>query len=281
MYANKKINQIILMLCGTFLVSAANTLFFAPNKIVCGGVGGISTILLYILKIPLSVSYALINIALLIVGLKVLGKEFIIKTLIGTALMSGFTEILAHIPLVTENSMLAVIFGGLAYGVGLGIIFVIGATTGGTDILGRLIQIKYRHISIGILMMLIDAVVIGASLIVFKEMDLVLFGVVGIFIQTISLEFLIKRLNVSKMAFVISDYGDKICDNLIEDFSRGVTIIDAHGGYSKNDKQLLLCALKMSETDELQRRIKSIDPEAFVIFAESQFIVGNGFKVYR
>ena len=146
-----KTKQILLMLAGTFLVAAANTLFFAPNKSVCGGVGGISTILLHIFNVPLSISYALINIILLVLGLRILGKEFIIRTLIGTALMSGFTELLAHTPLVTENAMLAAVFGGLAYGVRLGIIFVIGATTGGTDILGRLLQIKYPHLSIGVI----------------------------------------------------------------------------------------------------------------------------------
>ncbi len=277
----KHLKTSALMVAGTLLIAAANTLFFTPNMIVCGGVSGISTILFHVCKIPLSISYAVINIVLVLIGLRVLGKEFIIKTLIGTVLLSGFTEIMAHLPVVTENTMLATIFGGLAYGIGLGIVFVSGSTTGGTDIVGRLIQIKHPHVSIGILLMMLDIMVIGISLIVFRQIDLVLFGFIGVFLQTIALEFLIRRLNVSKLVFIISDHGEKICDDLIKNFPRGVTIIDAHGGYNRDDKQLLLCALKMDEITELQNTINRIDENAFVIFAESQFIMGNGFRIYK
>ncbi len=269
------------LIAGTFLVAAGTVIFFSPNKIVCGGVGGISTILLHTMKIPLSLSYALINVILLLLGLRSLGKEFIIKTLAGTAFMTLFTELLSNAPPVTTDPMLASLFGGCAYGIGLGIIFVIGSTTGGTDILGRLFQLKFPHISISIMMLIIDAVIITVSFVVFRDFELIMFGLIGIVMQSVSMEMLIHKLNVSKVAFVISDFGEEINDDLIADFSRGVTMIKGQGGFMKNDKKIVMCALKDHEVEELRKRVTKIDPGAFVVFTESQFIDGNGFIIYR
>ena len=134
---------------------------------------------------------------------------------------------------------------------------------------------------IGKLLLLIDGMVIAVSLIVFKQMDLVLLGIVGLFVQTLAVDALIKRMNISKLAFVITDRGTEIAKKLISGSPRGVTIINVIGAYTMQDKQLLLCALKESEITQFQNTILAEDSEAFVIFSESQFIVGNGFLVYR
>ncbi len=177
--------------------------------------------------------------------------------------------------------MLATIFGGVLYGFGLGITFMVGATTGGTDIIGRLVQYKFPSVSIGKLLFLIDGAVILLSIFIFRQLELALLGIIGLYLQTTSLDTLIKRLNVSKLAFIISDYGLEISKYLLSNSPRGVTIVDAVGGYTMEEKKLLLCALKQSEIQEFQNRIKKIDPKAFVIFSESQYIMGNGFMIYR
>ena len=277
----KHAKQFILMVIGTFLTATATSVLFAPNKIVCGGVSGISTVLYHTLSIPLGLSYAVINIVLLLLGFKVLGKDFTVKTLIGTGMLSVFIEIMSHVPVVTNNVILAALFGGILYGSGLGITFISGATTGGTDILGRLLQYKYPSMPIGKLLLFIDGVVIGVSLIVFRQVDLALLGIIGLFVQTLAIDALIKKMNISKLAFVITEHGMEIAKRLVNDSSRGITIINVLGAYTMKEKQLLLCAMKESEITVFQSRILAVDPNAFVIFSESQFIVGNGFMVYR
>lgn len=277
----KHAKQFLLMTIGTFLVAVATSVFYSPNKIVCGGVSGMSTILYHTFSIPLGLSYALINIFLLMLGYKVLGRDFTFKTLISIAMLSVFIELMSHVPVATNDKMLASLFGGILYGSGLGITFISGATTGGTDILGRLMQYKYPSMPIGKLLLFIDGAVIAVSLVVFKNMDLVLLGIIGLFVQTLALDSLIKRMNVSKLAFVITDNGKELALKLVNGSPRGVTIIDVTGAYTMREKQLLLCALKESEITEFQKSVLSYDPDAFVIFSESQFIVGNGFLVYR
>ena len=277
----KNLKQFIMMVVGTFLVALATSVFYAPNKIVCGGVSGMSTILYYTCSIPLGISYAAINVVLLLLGYKVLGRDFTIKTLVSIIMLSVFIEITSKIPVATNNMILAVLFGGIIYGCGLGITFISGSTTGGTDILGRLLQYKFPAMPIGKLLLLVDGMVIAVSLMVFRQMDLVLLGIVGLFVQTLAVDALIRRMNISKLAFVITDRGVEISKKLISGSPRGITIINVVGAYTMQDKQLLLCALKESEITQFQDTILAEDSEAFVIFSESQFIVGNGFLVYR
>ncbi len=280
-FTKKHFTDFLMMLVGTFLTAAGTSIFFAPNKIVCGGISGISTVLYYLTSIPIGTSYAIMNGILLLAGIKVLGKDFIIKTLIGTGTMSVFMDLLAYVPPITDNGILAALFGGILYGVGLGITFIAGASTGGTDILGRMVQFQFPSMGIGKLLMVIDGIIIAASIMVFKQADLVLLGIVGIFIQTIAIDTLINRMNVSELAFIITENGPDVSKMLIHDFERGVTVLNGKGAYTDRDKQVLLCAMKASETAVLQERIKEVDPEAFVIFSESKMIVGNGFQFYK
>ena len=280
----KKLNvleQLLLTILGTMITAFAISVFLLPNKIVSGGVSGIATILYHTLHIPAGISNITINILLLLIGIKVLGKEFIVKTLIASGSLSLFIEIFSHVPSLTENVLLATLFGGILYGCGLGLAFIAGGSTGGTDILGRLLQAKFPAMPIGKLLMVVDGIVISTSLVVFKQTDLALFGILALFVNTFTIDWLIRRMNVSHLAFVISKEGKKISQHLVNTSPRGVTIIEATGAYTLDNTTLLLCALKANEANAFQQKILSIDPEAFVIFSQSQFIVGNGFLVYR
>ncbi len=277
----KYIKDFVMMLAGTFLTAAGISLFFTPNKIVSGGVSGISTILFYVADIPVDLSFAIINGLLLLAGIRILGREFILKTILGAGSMTVFINILSKIPPVTDDTMLAALFGGILYGVGLGITFISGASTGGTDILGRMIQWKFPTMGIGKLLLFIDGVVIGVSTLVFRQVDLVLLGIIGLFIQTVTIDALIARMNVSEMAVVVTEQGNTIAKTIVGESPRGVTLINGTGAYTDRDKQVLLCAMKSSETAQFQKRINEIDPNTFVIFLESKFILGNGFRFYK
>ncbi len=276
-----KRKSILLTLLGTMITGFAIGSFLTPNKIVGGGASGISTIIYHTLKIQPGLSFFFINIIFLVVGLKVLGKEFIGKTLLGITLLSLFTEIFNLFPIYTDNLILAVFFGGALYGIGIGIAFASGASTGGTDIIGRIIQTKFSSVPIGKMLLFVDGIIILISLVIFRNIELVLFGVLTLLISSYSIDLIINKLNVSKIAFVITDKGEEISKYLISTSPRGVTLIDVHGVYSDTDKKMLFCALKESETEAFQKKILSIDSESFTVFAESQRIKGNGFYIYK
>ncbi len=277
----KKIKSYLFILMGVILVSAGISLCFVPNKIVTGGVSGISTILYHSLHIPAGISYYAINLVLLLTGAKILGKSFVIKTVICAGGMSLFTELFSYLPPLTDNIFLATIFGAVLYGFGIGLTLINNASTGGTDIAGRLIQYFAPHMPIGKLLMLVDGLVLLASFLCFRTVDLVLFGIFGLAISSTAIDWLIKKMNISKLAFIITDSGNEMADRLVSTSPRGVTLIDATGAYTKEEKKMLVCALKENEIIEFEKKVLEIDEGAFVIYAESQQIVGNGFRIYH
>ena len=223
----------------------------------------------------------ILNLVLLICGLKILGKKFIGQTLVCSVLLSVMVDMLSFLPPLTENIFLATIFGAVLYGFGIGLTLIEGASTGGTDILGRIIQHIFPHMPIGKALLIIDAVVILTSLAVFRTVDIALYGIIGLFISTFSIDFLIKSLNISKLAFIITDKGPEIAAHLTSTSPRGVTLVEVTGAYTNTEKFMLMCALKETELPAFQKKILAFDSEAFIIFSESQQIVGNGFHVYR
>lgn len=276
-----QVKSILFTILGTMITGFGIGVFLTPNKIVGGGVSGLATILYHAFSVPPGVSFFVINIIFLTIGFRILGKEFTVKTLFGATLISVFVQLFSYFPFYTENIVLAVVFGGVLYGLGIGLGFAAGASTGGTDILGRLIQHKFKTMPIGKLLLFVDGVIIIISLVIFKNPELTLFGIITLFLSSYSIDLVIDKLNVSRIAFVITDKGDEISSTLVSKSPRGVTIIDVVGAYTKEEKKMLFCALKESESEKFQRRILEMDPEAFIVFSESQRIKGNGFYLYK
>jgi len=277
----KKFKSYLVILSGVILLSASISLFCVPNRIVSGGVSGISTILFYLFKIPVGVSYYALNILFLAAGFKLLGKAFIIKTLICSGLVSVFSDIFAQLPPLTNDVVLASVFGGVLGGLGIGMTLIENASTGGTDVASRIVQSKFEYIPIGRLLMAIDAVIIGASFFLFGDVSLALYGALSLFISTTSIDMLINKMNVSKLVFIVTAKGNDIVDRLIKRSARGATVLHAEGAYTGEGKTLLVCALKEYELPPFQKKILVLDRNAFIVFCESQQIIGNGFHVYH
>lgn len=277
----KRIPSVLFAITGTMTTGFAIGSFLTPNKVVGGGISGISTILFHNFGIQPGVSFFVLNILFLLLGLRILGKQFIKKTLIGITLLSLFTQIFSCFPIYTQNLILPTVFGGGLYGIGIGMSFAAGASTGGTDILGRIIQTKFKFIPIGKMLLFVDGIVIMISFIIFKNIELILFGIFTLFVSSYFIDFIISKLNVSRIAFVVSDKGEEISKILVSTSPRGVTLIDVKGAYTENKKQMLFCALKESESEGFQNKILSIDENAFIVFSESQRIKGNGFYLYK
>lgn len=276
----KRIQSYALILFGLVLTAMAISLFFVPNKIVNGGSSGLSTVIYYTIGLKPSIANALINVILLIAGLFYLGKKFVARTLVCIGLLSVFIELFSLLPPVTENMLLATVFGSALYGIGIGIVLSQKSTTGGTDILGRLIQKKFPNWKIGKILLGVDLFVICLSFITFRATETVLYGILSLFIATTTIDWLMRSLNVSKLAFIITDKGQEITDLLIHTSPRGVTLVDVTGGYTQTSKKMMICALKDSEIVQFQRKILQVDKDAFIIYSESQQIVGKGFYTY-
>lgn len=266
---------------GVLLVAFAISVFYTPNKIVSGGVSGISTILYHTLKIQPGISFAVINIVLLALAWKFLGFTFLKDTILGAALLSLFVQLFTYIPPLTSDVFLASIFGACFYGAGVGLTLIEGASTGGTDILSRLVQKAFPHVKIGNILMVVDALVILLSLVVFRTINLALYGILALFVASFAINLLISKLNVSKLAFVVTDKGEEISKFLVSHSPRGVTIIESVGAYTMERNEVLMCALKENELPRFQEEILRIDSKAFIIYSESQTIVGNGFRVFK
>jgi len=276
----KHLKSYTIILTGMTLTAIATGLFYIPNGIVTGGVSGIATIL-YPLGVPPGITYSLVNLFLLLFSYKRLGRDFVIKSILSVIVISSLVQVLSEVSPITHNIFLATLFGSLLFGIGASLTFIENANTGGTDIIGRLVQSKYQYFPIGTLLMIIDGIIILISLLISRNVDLALYGLLGLFISAFSIDFIIDHLNSSKLAFVITDKGQQISDLIIEKSRRGVTILNAKGAYSGARKNLLICALKNKQIPEFHSMIIETDNNAFIIFTNSEKIFGLGFYVYK
>ena len=260
-----KLKTFIFTLIGTFLTSIGVSVFYLPSKVVGGGVSGLATVIYHTLGIQPGITYAVINLALLAVALFILGKKFVFHTLVGAFSLTLFVEILSYIPPITNDIVLSTICGSIFYGVGIGITLLVGASTGGTDIAARLIQHFKPNVAIGRLLLVVDSAVILLCLIVFKEVDLAIYGIIALAVSTFAIDFLISKMNISKLAFVITSKGAEISSHLVSTSPRGITLLEGKGAYTGIDKQVLICALKDSEIPRFQHSIEKLDPNVFII----------------
>ena len=276
-----KTKSILITILGTIITSIGVSMFLSPNRVVSGGVSGICIILYNAFSLPMGIMNAAINLVLLLIGFKILGKEFILKTLVGAGGISVFVELFSYLPPATDNPFIATVFGGALYGLGIGIALASGSSTGGGDIIGRLIQYKFESLPIGKILLGVDLTIIATSFFFFDDINLVFFGILSMFVSSFMIDYVIQKLNVSRLAFVVTDKGEEISKKIVTTSPRGVTIINGKGAYTNQEKKLLLCAMKDKEAPAFQQKVIDIDPNAFVIFSESQKILGNGFYIYH
>lgn len=270
----------LFFLAGSVLYAVSVDMFTAPNEIAPGGLTGIGTMLNSLFGLPIGTVVLVLNIPLFIWGAADMGWRFLGKTAAATVLVSVAIDIFApFLPTYTGDKMLASIFGGIFMGVGLALIFIRGGTTGGTDLIARLLNRHTPQISIGKLILLVDMVVIIAAGIVYGNLESPLYAVISIFVSSKIIDALIygTSLGTGKMMFIISDKNEEIAEKIINNISRGVTKIKSVGGYSGAPREVLLCALSRSEVYKTYDIIRKIDPQAFIIVGEAGEISGEGF----
>lgn len=270
--------DILFLTFGCLIYSASVAIFTAPNKIAPGGITGIATILYYTFGTPIGIMSLILNIPLFLLGFKFIGGKFIFKTIICTVITSIGVDALWFLPKYHGNMLLVVLYGGVLSGIGLGLVFLRGATTGGTDIASRLLKLKWPHVPMGRMMMGLDGIIILISLIVFKSIDSGLYAIIEIFVSSKVIDTLLYGSDTGKMVLVISDKYDEIAKNVIDELDRGVTLLKGRGYYTGSDREVLMCAVRRPQAARLRAIITKADPSAFIIMCEAGDVIGEGFK---
>lgn len=256
---------------------------YAPNGIAFGGITGIAQILNFLIPVlPIGVTVILLNVPLFVLGWKLIGGRLLVSSLYAMFLSSVFIDVLT--PLYTWPAMdplLASIFGGLLLGLSLGLVFQQGATTGGTDLLARLLKLKLAWLPMGKLLMGIDLAVILMVALAFRTLEAALYGLVALYISTIVMDGVLYGLDTAKVAYIISDKNKEISDAIVKGLDRGVTILHGQGAYTGADKNVLMCAFKQREIAAIKAAVKDIDPAAFLIVCNAHEVLGEGFRDYK
>lgn len=263
---------------GCLVAAGAYNLFLVPNRIAPGGVGGIGTVLYHLYGIPVGVSMLVLNVPLFLLSIKILGGRFGIKTLFATIALSVAIDLTTFLPMVTDDLLLASLFGGLLLGTGLGIVFIQGATTGGTDIAAKLFHRWMPHRSIGTLLLFIDMTVVLWAAFVFRNYQLALYAVITLFVISKVLDAALEGVDFAKAVYVISDHSDEIADIIMKDLGRGVTGCRIVGKWTRRDREMLLCVVRRREVHVLKGIVSEVDPEAFMFLADVREVLGEGFK---
>lgn len=274
------ITDYVVMLIGAALYAASVNIFTSPNDIAPGGLTGVATMLNFTFSLPIGIMIFVLNIPLFIWGAVENGRKFLTKTIIATVFVSVAIDAMALIPFVYRgDTFLASIFGGLLSGLGLAFIFYRGGTTGGTDIIARNIHKHLPHISMGTVILCADAVVFVAAALVYHSIESALYAVITVFVSTKVIDAVIYGVahDNGKLLFIITDKFDELSTLILERIGRGVTMLDAHGAYSNDDKKVLLCAVRPSQVHKIKSLVTSLDKNAFIVVTTANAISGKGF----
>ena len=271
--------EAFLLALGCFLIAIALNLFFDPFNIAPGGISGLSIVISSVTNLSLSFLSLLFNIPLFLIACKILSKKDMIKTLAGVTLLTlclKLTSSLSNLT-VTNDLLLATISGSILLGVGLGIIFRINGTTGGTDLIGLLVNKFLPFISSAVLMGIADFIVVVLSGIISKEIEIALYSALSVYLIVKVTDFIVIGFNYSKSFMIISDNTVEISNAIINNLGRGATLLKATGAYTNNEKNVVLVVISKRQVVTLKKLIKSIDPNAFIIISEVHEALGQGF----
>lgn len=276
---NEQLAAYVQILLGSLIGALAYPLFLTPNHIAPGGLTGVATLLNFLFQWPVGTVSLLMNIPLFLIGCRSMGHIFAIRSLFATVLFSLLIDFLP-LPAMTGDPLLGAVFGGVLLGVGLGFIIRGGATTGGTDMIARMIHSRFQHISVGALLFAIDCVVVlmaGVTI----EAEYALYAFISIYVSSKLIDVVMLGLTQDKACYVISAEYETIKRDLMAQLDRGVTVLHAEGGYSGETRPVLLCVLSAQELGRLKAIVRASDENAFVFISEAHEVLGEGFRTLQ
>ena len=278
----KKILDLAVVAVGSAIFALAVALLLEPYGIVPGGVTGISLLLCEVFPVlPLGLTMIVINIPLFLVSWRLLGHQFLLYSGFGTLVSALLIDLFATmLPPVETEPLLAGVFGGLLMGVGLGLVFMKGATTGGGDIIARLLKFPFPSMNIGRLILAFDGCVAIAAGFVFASVNNMLYAIITLFIGSHAIDGILYGMNVERMAFIISENIPAIVQSISSKLDRGATLLHGEGSYTGKERKIILCAVKRQQIAALKNLVKEADPNAFLILTEANEVLGEGFGDY-
>jgi uncharacterized membrane-anchored protein YitT (DUF2179 family) len=272
----------LLIALGTLLMSFGLVFFLEPNTIAPGGATGFAILIQRLFGVPIDITNLVVNIPLFIIGVIVLGKRFGIKTAYGTFALSFFIRIILVLLkgkiIIIDDMLLAAIYGGVIMGIGIGLVFKAGGTTGGTDLAGAIINKYIPSLSTAKWMMIIDLLVVFFAGIIDKSIETFLYSVIALYILVKIADFIVEGLNYAKAFMIISNNSEEIGEKMLTSLERGVTVLKGKGLYTGADREVLLCIVDRSQVIKLKDIVYSIDENAFVIVTTVHEVLGEGFK---
>ena len=274
------LSQAFFILAGAVIMSLSYNLFLIPHRIVPGGVGGIAMILNHFFRWPVGALILVLNIPLFFLGFRVLGRGYAVKSLLGVAISSVIIDAgtyILHLQPATDNPILACVFGGIMLGTGLGLVFRAGGSTGGSDIVGQVIN-HYSNLSTGTAILLVDAVVISAAGIAFGRFELALFGYLNLYLQSRAIDLVLEGLSYTRAMFIVSGHAEEIAEAITKEMNRGATLLSATGAWTGENKPMVFCVMAKREVGRAREVAHAIDAKAFIIITDVYEVHGEGFK---
>lgn len=277
----KRAQDIALILFGGAVFALGFALFLAPNHINCGGLTGILMIAGELLGFSsLGLPLLLCNIPLFLLGGKKLGRDFFLGSLLGMLSSSLLIDVFEALPMVELDPLLASLFGGVSAGFGLGLVFTRGASTGGLDIVTRLVKQKLRHVPLGRIMFCMDLVVIALTGLVYRDITKALYSAVTLYVLTVSMDMVIYGRNNAGVAMIVTEQVEAVSEAINSQLDRGATLLPGVGSYTNQPRTVILCAVKAQQVVKLEQLVADIDPDAFVIMQKAHQVLGHGFGRY-
>ncbi len=274
----RRVMDYIMITVASFLYAVAVSLFLDPNSLAPGGVTGIAIIMNRITGLETGTWVFCINVPILVLGTWRFGWRFIFSTMYCTATTSLFINLIAPFGPVTSDLFLAALAGGALMAVGIGLVFKAGATTGGTDIIIKLLRLRFPHLKTGFLFLVTDAIIVTASAFLFKNLDVALYAGLVVVINSTLLDVVLYGRDGAKLMFIISDNYQTITKRLLEDLDIGVTHISGAGAYSGKAKNVIMCVIKKPLSPKVEEIVREEDPDAFMIVTSATEIFGEGYK---
>ncbi|KHF37815.1 YitT family protein [Halalkalibacter okhensis] len=265
------------ILVGAAFVAIAFNLFLLPNKIASGGVSGISTIVAHMIGIEPAFTQWALNIPLFILGILLLGGlKYGIKTLVGTLFLPFVVYFTRDWSVGFEDALLGALFGGIGVGIGIGLVFRARASTGGTDLAAQIIQ-KYTGLTLGAAVFIIDGLIVITSAFTFG-IELALYALISLYVTGKTVDMVQVGVGYAKVALIISNHQEEVRQSLLRDVDRGVTKLSGYGGYTDEERDVLMCVVNQTEVTKLKQVVKTVDPKAFVVVTNATEVLGEGFK---
>lgn len=279
-YLRQYIADFVVMFAGCVLYAVGFSVFIEPNSIAAGGATGVATLVHHFLRsVPVGLGIIVLNLPLFVIGFFKFRGVFLFKTVFSTVLSSVMIDVFsAVLPKYKGDVILAALAAGVTTGTGIALIMLRGATTGGTDIIAKLINRKYRFIPIGRLMLIVDAIIVAAASLVYNSLEAGLYSVLYLFTMSVIMDRLLYGADHGKLVFIITKNADSMLYDITTAVGRGVTRIKALGGYTGTEKTMLMCAARSPELSKLLTAVKTNDKNAFVVVAEAGEILGEGFR---